>query len=141
MQELSFKYVTIDLFRLNYWVCPLGARAQRANVRSHCEGRASLPSLPAINWETAKFTLPCMLVSVIELGCILVDIGLKLHLVHFAVKFSCRLNLIPQSQFSNWPCFAALDLAYLKMDLGGLMPESVKSPSFHSTTVQFNLVL
>ena len=44
---------------------------------------------------------------------------LKLHEVHFAVKFSEA---------------EALDSVDLKMDLAGLEPESVKSPSLHSAT-------
>ena len=65
-------------------------------------------------------------------------VWVKMEQANFAVNFLCRFNLIPQSQFLS---FADLDSAYLEMDLGGLVPGSVKSPSFHSTTVRFNLVL
>ena len=86
------------------------------------------------------------------LGCHLVDIGMKLHSVHFAVKFSSAsaaprlrrtwLQSAPRavstqvrlSPISSRPRLAALDSADLKMDLAGLEPESVKSPSLHSVT-------
>ena len=88
--------------------------------------------------ETAKYTLPCILTSGV-LGSILIDIRLKLHLVHFAVKFSSA-SAVPYavstqfglSPFSSRPFIAVIYSADLKMDLGGLQRESVKSPSLHS---------
>ena len=95
--------------------------------------------------------LPCM-VWIGVLGSLLVDIGLKLHLVHFAVKFSlasaalwlrrtwlqsgpCAASTqVNLSQFSGQPCPAALNSAELKIYLGELEPESVKSPSLCKAT-------
>ena len=67
------------------------------------------------------------------------DIGLKLHSVHFAVKFSSALaseNLTAKytlSSFSSSPAKSNFK-SDLEMDLAGLEPESVKSPSLHSVT-------
>ena len=82
------------------------------------------------------------------LGILPVDIWLKLHHVHFAVKFSsalalenltakctlCSFNSSPPKSVFKSASLAALDSADLKMDLAGLEPELVKSPSLHSVT-------
>ena len=60
------------------------------------------------------------------LGCQLVDIGMKLHLVHFAVKFSSasasetKSNQVGLSPMSSQPRLATLDSVNFRLDLGRL---------------------
>ena len=98
-------------------------RAQRTNVKSHCGGRASSPTLPQC-----------------QLG------GCQVHL--FVVKFSsasalknltakftlCSFNSSPPKSIVKWTLSRSAHSADLKMDLVGIEPESVKSPSLQSAT-------
>ena len=136
-------------FKIFFW--QRETRAQRTNVKSHCGGRASSQILPQCQLGNCQVHLASH-ARLGVLGSLLVDIGLKLYSVHFAVKLSSAsaapllrrtwLQSAPravstqvrQSPFSSRPCLAALDSADLKRDLGRLKPESVKSPSLHSTT-------
>ena len=62
-------------------------RAQRTNVKSHCGGRVSSPTLPQCQLGDCQVHLASQ-ARLGVLGSLHVDIGLKLHSVHFAVKFS-----------------------------------------------------
>ena len=133
-------------FKIFVWQCE--SRAQRTKVKSNCGGRASSPSLPQCQLGDCQVHLASQ-ARLGVLGNLLVDIGLKLHSVHFVVKFSSALDAPPLrrtglqsaplavstqvrlSPISSRPRLAALDSADLKMDLAGLEPESVKS---HSAT-------
>ena len=66
-------------------------RGQRTNVKSHCGGRASSPTLPQCQLGNCQVHLASQ-ARLGVLGSLLVDIGLKLHSVHFAVKFSSNLT-------------------------------------------------
>ena len=56
------------------------------------KGREHDQHLPNVNSETAKLASPRKL-SISELGCLFVDIGLILHSVHIAVKLSLPRKL------------------------------------------------
>ena len=139
----SHKYCCICDYRPHYfktfvWRCE--SRAQRNNVKSHCGGRASSPTLSQCQLGDCQVHLASQ-AWLCVLGSLLVDIRLKLHLVHLAVKFSSALAapLLWRTWLQSTPRavstgLAALDSANLKMDLAGLEPESVKSPPIHSAS-------
>ena len=72
-------------FRIFVWQCE--SRAQRTNVKSQCGGRASSPTLPQCQLGDCQVHLASQ-ARLGVLGSLIVNIGLKLHSVHFAVKFS-----------------------------------------------------
>ena len=94
-------------------------------------------SVPISTWRQPSN--PCLRLGL--LGCQLFDIGMRLHSVHFAVKFSSasalenltakctscnfissqtKSNQVGLSPISSQPCLATLDSTNLRLDLGRL---------------------
>ena len=86
-------FFTIDLCMSNYLLWQHEARSQHTNVKLHCGGRASSPTHPQCHLGDCQVHLD-LHAWLGVLGSVLVDIGLKLHSVHFAIKLDCKLHLV-----------------------------------------------
>ena len=100
-------FVTIDLFISKYFFWQYESRAQHINVKSHCGGRASSPTLPQMSTRRMTST-PRLASSALCTWQSPLDIGLKLHSVHFAVKFKLLKwfaeSPLFQIHIKDWPC-------------------------------------